>query len=673
MSELKILLERLAERGTRRGADAVLGAALAEIERTAEDPTTNGHRAVTGAATVSDPLEISDAVGAESDDDVVVPAVSMEDARLAGARRPWRSALAAAGLAALLGVGTLGISSLLSGGGASSPEEAVRRLVDAIEAEDPLAAVDVLAPAEVRGLRDAVEATARRAQELSLVNDAASPLAGVDLDVVDLDLSSEELAPGFAKVTLQAARIDAQARPDEMSELAGQAWRGWAEDDDGVWSETYDAADLRTDVQPFVIAVREGGGWYVSPAYTALEWIRVVNDLPPADFGSGVEAAGGADTPEAAVEGALDALAANDWDRLWGYAAPSELPLYDYRDALRELIGDSRVDVTVDELSAQAEVDGDVALVTVTGSGTYSDGGRWTADAECVRFVGRVAPAADDGCPELEPAYAFDLVGRNDDGTVTAVASGPVTVVQRDGRWYLSPIATVTDAVAAAVDRIDERNLYTILGLEALLPADGELTLGREVTIPARTRSPLVYEFDGRAGQRVVGAFEADPTDEYYWGGFASGAIVGPDGEEVPDSFGVLQHTVVELPQDGRYRLIVRPYGTFQFDVRFTLYDAESAPEEVLNPPDPCAGDGAPAWCVPPEVVSRECTEGGVAVDCDARPGPGVEREICETWDDGNRSCFTERYDVSVGDEPGAPGVEAPNEGWAPTPPEAGG
>lgn len=673
MSELRERLEQLAERGTRRGADAVLGAALAELERAAADATTNGHRAVTSASAVSEPLEVLDSVDAEpDDDDVVVPAVSMEEARLARTRRPWRSALTAAGLAALLGVGTLGISSLLSDGGAESPEGAVRQLADAIDAEDPLAAVDVLAPAEVRGLRDAVEGAARRAQELRLVNDAASPLAGVDLEVHDLELTSEELAPGIAKVTVHAGRIDSEARRDGLSNLIQRAWD---RSGDAVVRGRLDVADVDVDVQPFVVAVEDGDGWYVSPAYTALEWIRVVNDLPPADFGSGVEAAGGADTPEAAVEGALEALAADDWDRLWGYAPPSELPLYDYRDALRELIGDSSADVTVDELSAQAEVDGDVALVTVTASGTYPDGGRWTADAECIRFADPGAHAPGDGCADAEyDRYGsfFGLVGVNGDGEVTSVASVPITVVQRDGRWYVSPIATVTDAVAAGVDRIDERYVYSFLGLEEMLPADGELALGREVNLPARTSYASVYEFDGRAGQRVVGVTAADdaPTDEN-WFGFASGVIVGPDGEEVPDSHGVLENMVVELPQDGRYRLIVRPYQ--RFHVRFTLYDAESAPEAVLNPPDPCAADSAPAWCVPPEVVSRECTEGGVAVDCDARPGPGVEREICERWDDGNRSCFTEAYDVSVGDEPGAPGVEAPNEGWAPAPPEGGG
>ena len=97
----------------------------------------------------------------------------------------------------MLGVVSLGVASLLGGGGANSPDGAVRQLADAIDNQDPLAAVDVLAPDEVGALRDSVDGISERAQELQLVDDAGKPLSGVDFEVGDLQLDNEELAPGL--------------------------------------------------------------------------------------------------------------------------------------------------------------------------------------------------------------------------------------------------------------------------------------------------------------------------------------------------------------------------------------------------------------------------------------------------------------------------------------------
>ena len=123
--------------------------------------------------------------------------VNMDAERPRRRRRPWRTALTAGGLAAMLGVVSLGVASLLGGGGANSPDGAVRQLADAIDNQDPLAAVDVLAPDEVGALRDSVDGISERAQQLQLVDDAGKPLSGVDFEVGDLQLDNEELAPGL--------------------------------------------------------------------------------------------------------------------------------------------------------------------------------------------------------------------------------------------------------------------------------------------------------------------------------------------------------------------------------------------------------------------------------------------------------------------------------------------
>ena len=124
----------------------------------------------------------------------------------------------------MLGVVSLGVASLLGGGGANSPDGAVRQLADAIDNQDPLAAVDVLAPDEVGALRDSVDGISERAQQLQLVDDAGKPLAGVDFEVGDLQLDNEELAPGYVKVTLHGLLISAQAHREGVAELIRRVW-----------------------------------------------------------------------------------------------------------------------------------------------------------------------------------------------------------------------------------------------------------------------------------------------------------------------------------------------------------------------------------------------------------------------------------------------------------------
>ncbi len=101
--------------------------------------------------------------------------------------------IASVGIAALVGVGALAVTAMFGSGGASSPEGAVRQLADAVNNKDPLAAVDVLVPSEVRSMRNTVKSATDRAADLKIVNEASQPLAGVDLSVDHLVLQTEPL------------------------------------------------------------------------------------------------------------------------------------------------------------------------------------------------------------------------------------------------------------------------------------------------------------------------------------------------------------------------------------------------------------------------------------------------------------------------------------------------
>src|SRR5262245_62032950 len=249
MGDLHDALNELAGRGTPRGFDDVMAAAERDAAR----------GSVPGV----------DGSGASGPDLDPIPFVDAEP--VAPPRRPMHSMIAAAGLAALVLVGGLAVSAVVgSGGGAGSPESAVRRLADAISHEDPLSAADVIAPDEVRSLHDTLSHAEAKAAELKLVETAGAPLAGVDFDVSGLDLSEEMLGDGVAKVTIDEGTFTASTHKAEFSPILQKALHG--SKDNTAESDLSQLA--RPDLPTFVVTVRQGGNWYVSAAYTVLEYVR---------------------------------------------------------------------------------------------------------------------------------------------------------------------------------------------------------------------------------------------------------------------------------------------------------------------------------------------------------------------------------------------------------------
>ena len=289
MSDLHDRFEKLARRGTarrRRGA---------------------GRRAAARPKAAVVLASVDHDTASDDDAPVVVSLTNLETASTARRQRKMGSLVAAGGIAATLFVGVLAIGSLVgSGSGADSPEGAVRQLAAAVSHEDALAAADVLAPEEVRSLSGTVDLAAKKAQELALAENASAPLTGLDLSVDGLNLSTESLADGYAKVTVAGGTISARTDNGRFSPLMQRALRNSKNS-----SAQADLATLGRDegLPTFVMTVQRDGHWYVSAAYTALEYIRVANHLPAADFGSGLRAAAtlGADTPELAVSDGLRA------------------------------------------------------------------------------------------------------------------------------------------------------------------------------------------------------------------------------------------------------------------------------------------------------------------------------------------------------------------------------
>ncbi len=555
MSELQDRLTALAERGTRRGADAVLDAAV----KKAAIGVIEGER--------------------EDDDLDPIPFVSTEPIPMRRPRRRFGSMVSAAGIATLLLVGMLAISSLVGSGGASSPEAAVRRLADAMSHEDPLAAADVLSPSEVRSLHDTLDEAEKKAAELRLVESASAPLSGVDFSVDDVHLTTTALGDGFAKVTIEGGTLSASTKKAKFSPLMQKVLRD-SEDN----TADVDLAGLGADsnLPTFVVAVREEGHWYVSAAYTALEYVREYNELPEADFGSGERAAStlGADSPDAAVQDAMRALQRSDWTKLMTLVRPDELPVYDYREAILALAqrDEWKTTFTIDQLSTTSDVHGDAAKVTLHASGMNDANRRWSVDGGC--FTPPPDPEASGGpyraCLPTAPVHLFDIYGL----TTPTAADGPsqITVVQRDGRWFVSPVNTVLDVLDTWIHNIDRRGLYSMLYLPAELPPDGEIRLGEPVTVPGAVRGLHVYTFEGHQGERIVGIVKAPGTKDLY---SFSGQVLGADGAFLDGE--LFYGDAVTLPADGTYRISV--FNWLGVDMNVTVWDEKDAPAEAKQSP----------------------------------------------------------------------------------------
>ena len=653
-------LRRWASRGTRRGSDAVLAAAQARaaelqhlganvhshdsdgfsIEPTphpaAEVPATAGRMtARRGETTMSDSLE---PIAPDRPLDEPV-AIDMSGRPLRVPRR--NRAIAGVGLAALLGVGGYAAFASQTDGGARSPEAAVEQLAKAISDEDALAAVDVLAPAEVASMRASLEQAATKAEQFDIVEDAARPLTGIDFDVDGLTTEVETLADGYAKVTITGGVVDVAIEPTGLAPRVQNR---------GV-EPTREQVDLAESGGPgdlglFVVAVERDGGWYVSPAYTGMEYAREVwnqdhTPVPAPAFGTADPASLGAGTPESAVRDALEAWRASDWVRLAELAPPAELPVWEYRDLVVAASRDLEPNFTVERFDVQAVVDGSRATATIAGNGSLGDGGTWQVGGECPVTFPHASDSASDspgaGAP-IPAAPSFCLAGNAGGSLVTNLflfgsgpSEGPITVelVEHGGRWFVSPTRTALDALNQFVASVDERFVAAILEDYAGIEPDGTIQLGVPVEVSTRGVFDFeIYEFDGRAGQEVIGEFEfaqSDERDLFCCSGDAR--IVRPDGEV----FGDVSWYPFALPVDGRYRVVVRP-GTAL--VTFTLWDAKDAPPGVVNDFSDevtCDANGCSETVESSAFPVSDCVEGPAGTVCRYYDDEGNVVEVVET------------------------------------------
>ena len=392
-------------------------------------------------------------------------------------------AAVAVAVVALLASSLFALVSVGAEEGADSPEAAVRALLDAVASEDVLGVVDALVPAERDALRPGLVDLADELRRLEILSPdlSLSDVAGVDVSFDGVTLASEPLGEDRVAVRLTGGQVSTRVDPAALP--LGDFVRGLAGPLLAMARPQEASGPVVDGNGPVLVALREGGRWYVSFWYSVAEAARNGAGEAP-EPGDGVPAAGAA-TPEDAVRDFLEAAAHLDVRRLIELMPPDEAAaLHDYAPLFLGQAEQGTAEVRrlfelrleALELSSKG-VDGgtlvQVRSVALSGSG---GGASFEFRDGCVRFeVGGEEQRTCAGDVEAGdvPAPLRPLLGLGD----RQPDLGFVTV-ERDGAWFVSPTRTVMGGLVALASAFEREDLDVLARAVGALLSSGLLPGG---------------------------------------------------------------------------------------------------------------------------------------------------------------------------------------------------
>ena len=396
-----------------------------------------------------------------------------------GRRSKW---IVGAAVAAVVAVGAAGVFAVanLSGstaGGSDDPADLGTELLNAIEGEDLLGIIDVLVPGEREALGEPFVELVTELQRLEVLAETdLSDIAGLDIeltdevvrtrttnvdDIVNISLSAD-VTVSIDGAELPIGDLLTDNMPDDM--LA---------DVRGTRVTENDQLDIS------LTGVRQDGRWYFSLLHTVAELAR---EELAGDVGIPFEGVGfdGADSPQAAVDQMLDRIEALDLTGIIRSLDPSEAaalqryaPLF-LDDAQAEL-DDASFSWEITERSVRIEGSGDqrTAFVDALAIEGSFDGGSFSFsfEGECVvaemdgqRFeqcgdVGSISDVEDVFGDDPEVLHLIEVVQE----AFSDVEPIGLELRSRNGEWFVSPIASSTDAMLKVLRALDRQELDDII------------------------------------------------------------------------------------------------------------------------------------------------------------------------------------------------------------------
>ncbi|MDM7832187.1 variant leucine-rich repeat-containing protein [Cellulomonas edaphi] len=429
-------------------------------------------------------------------------------------------------------------------GGAATPEAAVTQLIEGAAQKDGVAMYGVLAPSEVSSLGDMMSPLADATDEQADPQAMLDLLDTLDIDLTGLKTSSETIGTGLAKVSIVGGTLTVDGDAKEITAALGKVYgpvmgtQGMSATDlDQMMDEaateldkqlpwTVDAADLTWDTdrgtnRPFLVSVKEGDSWYVSPLMSVGEYVftsgsaDLVRGAVPTQDGKG------AASPEeagVAFTQALGQLFAGDAGPLAGV-----LPTAEARFAA--VYGQAWLD-ELDEEDFEGVPTVEEAAFTSTSIG---DG---LARLKATKVVfGGDEPVTIEGTCATDPTGNKLCLADSKIGQQLGLDQLGLVSVKDDGGWRVSILATFGDMTRIVADKMAE------------LKASGELDEGSLF-------SELMMGSAGFAGGPLEDSGLGDTSDEWpspdsdLGGGYTfdeDGNLLDADGNIVDPSLGTAE------------------------------------------------------------------------------------------------------------------------------------
>lgn len=411
------------------------------------------------------------------------------------------------GVVGLVAIGFLAIRFLLGGaatGGAASPEAVVEEMVAAINAEDPLAVVNLFAPDELDGVDELIEDGAAYYRDLGLdtlleqdsQGERSDGEASVDI-VIDLDLDQVEVSlegDNAAIVSFQVFGDLELSGNETVTEQLGDDRFSFDSDD-------LDASFPTRSGELEMIVVELDGKWYMSPMLTAGHYIVEAGGLPRGEYDDiGGDRGPGADSPEGAIQALVDVINDPDADDLAAALGGGEGRVaVAFRDAIDEgfsevddgnLVGDFRYEVRVDTNdlgSGRVQLD----EVQLRVDGDFGDTAVVTIEDDCLDFRDNGEIVSNDCLLDV-----LDLPTDTDiDNTLW------LDTVEEDGGYRVRIVPTVTDVMGRFLTAIDDRQTLLFLLDEARRDDANMVQAGSDINIDFDGQLYAVNEFPVVAGE----------------------------------------------------------------------------------------------------------------------------------------------------------------------------
>ncbi|MDA3039329.1 MAG: hypothetical protein O3C27_07320 [Actinomycetota bacterium] len=406
-------------------------------------------------------------------------------------KSPWglRIGLLAA-TAAVAGAGVFAVKTALSEpAGAQSPEEAVTQLFEALGNEDILGMTETLLPSERESLVEPGLAIFAQLQRLEIV-DAEADLGQMqyfNVTIEGLELTSTPVTEGLALVETTGGTISASG--SGAVPLADRF-----EPDSEAWTEG--PTPMADD--PLTIAVvEENGSWYVSRWYSGAEAARTdagITELPLVGGGP----------------------AALDAEGVLTLFDPEEARvLYDYSNLYLP-----RIEEAIGRMEAELDASGTVWSVDRLEVGSLEWNGRTVVDLTAVE-LSLTGPDVEMRLAVAEGCGTTTINGEAEEWCADEVlGSDPwkfqITVVERDGRWYLSLMPAVLYSINDALIELQPSDIDPFIesfdDLTSSLLGLGMMGVGQEESFEFESGQDSGIETDHPSDPAVV------PPGAQSWG-----------------------------------------------------------------------------------------------------------------------------------------------------------